>query len=332
LDNCRSRSALSRFYSPFPTGKPVFLLKLPKMTNLVIVLIAAAAGILLKKYYHDSAKFAGFADNFIIYIALPSAALLFLPTVSLSEVPFFSLLAPFGIFFASLLFFTLLRNLLNLNKKLWACLVLMGGLGNTSFVGFPLTDVYFGEKGLLQAMFFDQAGFFVLSLIAMPLAMYYGSGEIKAAQIVKKIVFFPPFLAFVTAMLMSGFGLKVEGILSDIFRSATMLIAPVALFSVSIKFRLTNSLPEKKYLPVLSLFFKMFAMPVAIFLVSGFFFEGMSLSRQVCIFESCMPPMITASIIASRYDLEGDLAATMVGYGLLVCLPVSYLWFKLLTI
>jgi predicted permease len=76
----------------------------------------------------------------------------------------------------------------------------------------------------------------------------------------------------------------------------------------------------------------MVAMPVTIFLVSVFFFEGMSLSRQVCIFESSMPPMITASIIASRYDLEGDFAASMVGFGLLVCLPVSFFWYLMLTI
>jgi predicted permease len=45
-----------------------------------------------------------------------------------------------------------------------------------------------------------------------------------------------------------------------------------------------------------------------------------------------MAPMITGSIIAAEYDLDGDLAALMVGVGI----PLSFLtlpiWFQLLSV
>jgi predicted permease len=53
---------------------------------------------------------------------------------------------------------------------------------------------------------------------------------------------------------------------------------------------------------------------------------------QVTLFEAAMAPMITGSIIAAEYDLDGDLAALMVGVGI----PLSFLtlpiWFQLLSV
>jgi hypothetical protein len=53
---------------------------------------------------------------------------------------------------------------------------------------------------------------------------------------------------------------------------------------------------------------------------------------QVTLFEAAMAPMITGSIIAAEYDLDGDLAALMVGLGIPLSFLILPIWFQLLSV
>ncbi len=55
-----------------------------------------------------------------------------------------------------------------------------------------------------------------------------------------------------------------------------------------------------------------------------------SLLYQVSFIECAMPPMITASIIANQYNLEGDLANALVTYGIPVSFVTIWAWHALL--
>ncbi|MEZ4786733.1 MAG: hypothetical protein R2790_02345 [Flavobacterium haoranii] len=39
-----------------------------------------------------------------------------------------------------------------MSKKLTGCLIVVAGLGNTSFVGFPVIEALFGKKGIEQQL------------------------------------------------------------------------------------------------------------------------------------------------------------------------------------
>ena len=71
-----------------------------------------------------------------------------------------SLLYPLGIawlgFGLSFIFFYGLGKLLGWSKKLIGCLIVVGGLGNTSFVGFPVIEALYGKEGIETAIIVDQ--------------------------------------------------------------------------------------------------------------------------------------------------------------------------------
>ena len=99
----------------------------------------------------------------MIYVSLPALALYYIPKITIS----LALLYPIGVawlgFGLSFVFFLRFRNVFqNGRKKLIGCLILTGGLSNTSFVGFPIIEALFGSEGLKTAIIVDQPGSFVV--------------------------------------------------------------------------------------------------------------------------------------------------------------------------
>lgn len=85
-------------------------------------------------------------NMFVIYISLPALALYHIPKIEIST----ALLFPVGIawigFGLSFLFFKSLGALLGWPRKLIGALIITAGLGNTSFVGFPVIEALYGKK------------------------------------------------------------------------------------------------------------------------------------------------------------------------------------------
>jgi predicted permease len=52
-------------------------------------------------------------------------------------------------------------------------LILTAGLGNTSFLGFPIIEALYGQEGMKTAILVDQPGtFVVLSTLELSATMY----------------------------------------------------------------------------------------------------------------------------------------------------------------
>jgi predicted permease len=57
---------------------------------------------------------------------------------------------------------------------LTGCLILTAGLGNTSFLGFPIIEALYGQEGMKTAILVDQPGtFVVLSTLGIIVATMY---------------------------------------------------------------------------------------------------------------------------------------------------------------
>ncbi|MCD8491891.1 MAG: hypothetical protein LRY51_08325 [Geovibrio sp.] len=69
--------------------------------------------------------------------------------------------------------------------------MLSGGLGNTSFVGFPMINAFYGEELIGIGVLCDQGSFFVLSTLGIMVAAKYASGRVSSWEIVQKVLMFP---------------------------------------------------------------------------------------------------------------------------------------------
>ncbi len=291
------------------------------MSSFILVFLCLTIGVLLRRVRGFPANAAVALNQFIIYISLPALALYFIPEVKLDT----SVLLPVGVawvcFAGSAALFYTLGKVYGWSSKLIGCLILTAGLGNTSFVGFPIIEALYGKAGLETAILVDQPGtFVVVSTVGIALAAYFSSGKPDAKAIAGKIFAFPPFVMFMVALALNILGIHFPDYLKDVFQRLGSTVTPIALVSVGLQLRIERRSKHWRFL-ILGLLYKLILAPAVIYLLYVALLHESGSVVQISILETAMAPMITASIVAAQYGLKPRLASMMVGFGI----PLSFL-------
>lgn len=161
------------------------------MINLILIFFYLILGITLQRVKRFPTSSYKLLNKVVIYVCLPALALYFIPKIHWNN----QLLFPIGVawigFVVAFLLFRFLGKKYGWSKKLTGCLILTAGLGNTSFLGFPIIEALYGQEGMKTAILVDQPGtFVVLSTLGIIVATMYSKGEPNSIQIFKKIIFF----------------------------------------------------------------------------------------------------------------------------------------------
>ncbi len=299
------------------------------MNNLILLALCFAAGVLLRRTGRMPDNAPATLNSFVIHVSLPALTLLYIHQLRFSgEMVLVGLMA-WLVFALSAGFFWLIGRWLSLPRATTGALMLTGGLGNTSFLGLPMVEAYFGKGGLPVAIIADQLGsFFALSILGITVAGVYSTGRPSAAAIARRIVLFPPFLSLVLAVLLIP--VQFAGWFTALLTRLGDTLAPLALLSVGLQLRLSHVAEHKRNLAI-ALGFKLLLAPLAIYLLYVQVFGLHNEPIRVTVFEAAMPPMITAAIVAVEHDLNPPLASAMVAVGILVSFGTLYGWSHLLT-
>lgn len=291
------------------------------MSSFILLFGCLVLGVLLQKVRNFPANTPLVLNQFIIYISLPALALYFIPEITLNS----SVLLPVGVawicFAGSALLFWSLGKAFGWSRKLIGCLILTAGLGNTSFIGFPVIEALYGPEGLKTAILIDQPGsFFILSTVGIAVAAAFSRGTADAKAIAKKIFTFPPFFTFVLAILLNLLNLQFTDDLKDVFQRLGSTVTPLALISVGLQLRIERRSKHWRFL-VLGLTYQLILAPFLIYTLYYGMFGLRGEMIQITIIEAAMAPMITACIVAATYGLKPKLANMMIGFGI----PVSFI-------
>ncbi len=168
------------------------------MINLILFIFCFVVGVLLHHSKRMPVNTPAVLNTFIIHVSLPALTLLYVHDLNLSgDIGLMAGMA--WIFFALAAgFFWLVGRWLNLPRPTVGALILTGGLGNTSYLGLPMIEAYYGHEGLTTGIIVDQLGsFLVLSTLGITVAGIYSSGRPTASVMFKRISQFPPFIALV---------------------------------------------------------------------------------------------------------------------------------------
>ena len=288
-------------------------------------MILLGAGFLLKKIPDFPSSTDRSLNLYIIYIALPGLILARVPELEISAHMLIPVAMAWATVAISVLLVLGLAGLFKWSDSVKGALLLMVPLGNTSFLGIPMVERFFGPDAIPHALIYDQFGsFMALSTYgALVLAVYGGSRSVTVRGITRKILTFPPFLALCIALFLP------EGIypqwMASLFEMTAASLVPVVL--VAIGFAMEIVLPRTETLPlIMGLFIRLVCTPMIMILccailgISGFV-------TRVSILETAMPPMVTAGALASIAGFEPRLTASMVGIGILasfITLPVIF--------
>ena len=207
-----------------------------------------------------------------------------------------------------------LGRLLAWPRPLVGCLLLCVGLGNTAFIGYPLIEAALGPAALPYAVVYDQLGsFLLLSTYGVAVVAWYGGGERPGlARMLGKILRFPSFPALLFGLLPISHPEWFDQLVSTL----ADLLVPLAIFAVGFQLRLVPA--RGTAVPVtLGLTLKMLLMPaIALFVTRTAGAEPML--AAVNTLQSAMPTMIPAGALAINARLAPEVAAALVGYGVLI--------------
>jgi len=173
----------------------------------------------------------------IIYVGLPAFVFRAVHGAELT-VDAFRLIALSWLVFAVLFGLALLlARLLRLRPERAGGFVLAASLGNTGFIGYPLTAALLGAAAVPLAVFYDVFGTVLqLVLVGFPTTRRFVGGErFSKRGLLRELATFPALIAAVVALL--AINVAVPLVVSEWLDLIAMMVAPLIMLSVGISLR-----------------------------------------------------------------------------------------------
>ncbi len=329
---------------PFAAVAPAFF-----TSAFLIVLAMLALGYALQRMRILPDNAAQMLNRVVLYVCLPAAVLRYMPRVDITPSLLMIAAVPWLLLPLVVLLVDLCVRGLRLRDDQRAVLLLTVALGNTSFLGYPLTRALIGEHALPYAVIYDQlGGFLMLSTFGLWVLARYGGGANAGAglsananadadvtagatraapsmrEMLIRIAAFPPLWALVFAV----FAMPAEPPrwIAEPLRLLADALLPLAMLTIGLSVRL---MPPREDLAPLGagLLLKLAVVPALAAMLAPWLGMHGDMARAT-VFEAAMPPMITAAALAIAHSLAPRLAAAMVGYGLLLSLLTLPLWLR----
>ncbi len=297
------------------------------MPSLLLLAACLLLGWLVARLAHPPATLAANLNWWVINVAFPALVLHLAPQIRFDAHLWFLVAALWFVFLGAWFVFDRLGRALHWTRARIGALILVCGLSNTSFIGFPMIEALRGQEGLTLAVLADQAGCFVALAVGGTLvAALYSGHTVAPLTIVRRVLLFPPFLSLLVGVTAGALG-EWPAALDAIFARVGATLVPIALFSVGLQFQLHVG---RQQLPALALGlgWKLLLAPLLVW-TAGWLIGVEGLVLTVAVLQSAMAPMISGAILASQNDLEPSLANTTLGVGILlafVTVPLANYW------
>lgn len=297
------------------------------MSALLLLLVCLALGAAVARWAHPPLGLAQALNWWVINLALPALVLELIPKLRFDWHFWFLVVPQWFVFFGAWALFAALGRVLHWPRARTGALILVCGLGNTSFVGYPMVEALRGREGLALAVIADQLGCFtVLMLGGITAAALYAGQRPQPGQTLRRVLLFPPFPALLVGVVVGVLG-GWPPIAAEILARLGATLTPLALFSVGLRFRLHIDRAQLAALG-LGLGWKLGLAPLCVWLFGRAAGIG-GLTLAIGTLQAAMAPMITAAILADQNRLEPRLANTVLGAGILLSLISVPLWNRL---
>jgi len=296
------------------------------MDNFLLILVYLGIGLALRRVRGMPENTSVALNAYALNVALPAVILSNVPLLTFSSALLIPTVTPWLLMLLVIPLIILLGRLLHWPREVVGALLIVLPLGNTSYLGFPLVQSFFGSAGMPYAMVYDQLGsFLALASYAVVIAAIY-SPQVErpsARAIVLRIVSFPPFLALIAGLALRG--VSIPPLAEQVIATLAATLIPLVMIAVGFQISIRLARSERVTIGV-ALGIKMLLMPLCTFLLWTAFGQR-GLASQVAVFQAAMPPMISAATIAIMAGLAPRLVTALIGIGIvisLVTLPALY--------
>ena len=293
--------------------------------NLLLLIGCLLAGMALRASGRAPANAHSALNMVIVHVSLPAMTIHALHAFVFDARQAWPVLMPWLLFALGAATFHVVGRWLRLPRASVGALTLVGGLGNTSFVGLPMIEWLHGRDGMGLGLLIDQLGsYLALATVGVFVAALYSVQQrISGRAIAIKVATFPPFIAMLLAMALRPLPMP-EPIDLVLLRLGDTL-APLALLSVGLQLRF-DALRQQARLLAIGLGYKLIVCPATVLALLWAFDVRWDMTSRVTLIEAAMPPMIGAGIVAAEAKLDAPLVASLIGVGIPLGLATAAAW------
>ncbi|EMR04364.1 AEC family transporter [Cesiribacter andamanensis] len=298
------------------------------MLSLLIIPLCLGGGLLLQRLA-PPAWLPRLLSLAVINVALPALILEKIPILQLQEEHLLPVLMPWLVFSVGWLGFSYLGRRAGWERTTKGGIILTCSLGNTSFVGIPVMHALWGAAGVEVAILADQPGSFAaLSTVGIAAASWYAGGRVSVGAIAARMAKFPPFIAFVLAVVLNMAAWAPQGLLLQGLHYGGLLVVPFSLLAVGLQVELRGLFRPRREI-LMGLGYKLLLAPLMIFVLYMLLLQQRGLMAMGSVLEAAMGPMVTATLIAERFGLNPPLVRQVLSLGILLSFFTLVFWYWL---
>lgn len=286
------------------------------MVNLFLLLISLLTGIAFRYFNLVPDTASKTLNQLLVYLFIPAMTILYITEINFKPQFFLPVLSSWLVYGIGFVFFWSLSKWQGFDRKTMAALVMTGGIGSTSFVGFPLFELFYGKEGLEVGILMSMAGTILVCMtLGIATGSWFASSKPSIAQLFKNMLRFPPFIAFVLAVGFNIMGIQHAPIVKSLLEKIAAPFSVIALITVGLQVQFSISSQQIKPLGY-GVFYKLFLAPLIIYVLLTTFTNADKMIIEIAVLGAGIGSMNLVSIIAIQMDLNPPLAAQMVGFGI----------------
>jgi len=207
--------------------------------------------------------------------------------------------------------------------------VLAASLGNTGYVGYPLTAALLGTAALPFAVFYDVFGTVLqLVLVGFPMTWrFVGGPKIRAAGLARELATFPALIAAVVALLLTDVAVPLP--VSEWLDLIAKMVAPLIMLSVGISLKPKAVASGAIALVALALI-RLVAGPL-VAIAAGDLLALDAAAYRTAVLQASMPSMMLTLAVGERFGLDDEFIAAAVFVttaASAVSIPLIQLWLR----
>lgn len=297
-------------------------------TKIVALYLFLACGFIFAKTGIFTERHSVFLNKIVISVFIPALTIYHLPRINVQLDTIWLSATPFLIFFSAILYVKLISLIKSdsIPRTTEGALVMTSGIGTISFVGFPVIEALYGEIGLSYAIVTSISGtFLLLNTVGIFTALNYSYGKFNPMGFMLKVIKYPPFLAFIFAIIYFGFGATLPTKIETGLGFLSALFPAVALITLGAQLRFDRESMDIGLL-AFGLFFKLMLAPLLVYIFFWYLVDTDPLIAKVCVLLAGVGSMHAASVMAIELGLDPKISKLMPSITVPLSIPLIVLW------
>ena len=285
-------------------------MELWSLAQIILGFVAiVAVGWALKRFGLLSEDDARPINNIIIYAGLPAMIFQAVHPADLDADLALVAAVAWLVFIVTATGVWFLCRLLGLTPAVAGGFVLAASLGNTGYIGYPVSEAILGSEGLVRAIFYDVFGTGgALLLVGLFIAQRMGRSDGPRVNPVKEALTFPAVIALAAALAMKP--VPIPDVVSGGLDAIASLVVPLIMISVGLSLKPGVMRQHAGALAILA-GLRLAAAPLVALGFGSLFFADPEIVRLV-VLQAGMPSMMLTLVVGARFGLDTDFIASAI--------------------